>query len=123
LQPYNTCKEIEEQHCFTVLQQLSNIDKHRRIPLTVTRIGGWKTVFDTSGTPIHGFAPPHDDGAEALLSVPGTVAGQKVQVQAAIAVFIAFDEKIASDADVRIVLRAIGTSIEEITLPRFERFF
>jgi hypothetical protein len=58
-----------------------------------------------------------------LLAVPGAVAGQKVQVQTRIAMFIAFDEKIVSDADVRVVLRAIGTAIEEITLPRFERFF
>jgi hypothetical protein len=123
LQPYNTCKGIEEQHCFTVLQQLSNIDKHRRIPLTVARVGGWNTVVDASGTEIHGFATPRDDGAEAILSVPGAVSGQKVQVQSAIAVFIAFDERIASDADVRVVLRAIGASIEDVALPRFERFF
>jgi hypothetical protein len=123
LQPYNACKGREDQHAFFVLQQLSNIDKHRRIPLTVTRVGGWNTVFDALGTEIHGFATPRDDGTEALLAVPGAVAGQKVQVQTRLAVFIAFDEKIASDADVRIVLRAIGASIEDVLLPRFEKFF
>jgi hypothetical protein len=123
VQPYIACKGGETRSTLYFLHHLSNADKHRRILVTVPRGAGWNTVFDESGSEIHGFPTPRYDGTESRLGILPFTPTQKVQVQTSFVPFIAFDEGLPTDYDVRIIIDKIGASIEKTLLPRFEQFF
>lgn len=127
VQPYNTTQGIESLNTLCVLQKLSNTDKHRRIPLTVASAVGWNMIADPSSSQIYGFPAPRNDGAVADTGITGVTSpdtpSKKVNMQTLLTTFIQFDEGLPTDADVRIVLASIRSSIVDDLLPRFIGFF
>jgi hypothetical protein len=122
-QPYIACKGKETHSTLYYLQYLSNTDKHRRVVVAVARGAGYNTIFDESGNRISGFPTPRYDGTESRVGYIPPTATQKVQVQTSFVPFIAFDEGLPTDYDVRIIIDKICASIEKTLLPKFERFF
>ena len=110
LQPYHGGYDAR-RHSLWVLSELTNINKHRRILLTSLR---WD------------FASINNKAGEAVRRVDAEVvpefAGQ-MDVDDEFVAYIAFDEGVAKHAEVSNVLNTIAKTINDIVLPRFERFF
>jgi hypothetical protein len=126
LQPYADGKDVN--HSFIrALHQLTNINKHRRILLTVLKTIPAPQVLDAStGEVSYALINPPAPYEETRLG-PFPIVNGKVQVHTNFASFVAFDES-PNDAPARgfeivSLMEALGRIIGTVVFPRFERFF
>jgi hypothetical protein len=108
-QPYHG-GEMKHQTALWVLNELSNINKHRRVLLTKLDCG-WVTFDRETGV-------AHSRYAQAF---PATAEG--VNVEEDLVTYIAFDEGVAQGLEVSRTLNDIAWEMGENVLPQFERFF
>ena len=122
LQPYHLGQDWEKSVIAT-LDSLTNINKHRRVLLTLLR-GAYAedmSVIDRNGELWgHGTMPTFDDNAKFG---PFPLVGGQVQVNTQLLVSVTFDEGAAKGMEVTQCLNVWMRYVLEDIVPRFERFF
>jgi hypothetical protein len=122
LQPY-VCGEDFDKHALWVIDDLCNINKHRRLVLTGSRAfsANFETHIIDGKLWAHGELPIVDK--EATLGPFPINNGAKVQMDRNIVAFIAFDEGAYKDMEVSLVLNEMLKYVLKEILPKFRRFF
>jgi hypothetical protein len=124
LQPYFGGTEIDKSFLWN-LEQFSNINKHRRVLLTVLRTlpapEGLVTTRDEFGL-THALVNPALANSDAEVG-PVRVVGGKVQVNPPVIGFIGFAEGPPMGYEIWSYLEGTVRFVPEHVLPRFERFF
>jgi hypothetical protein len=123
LQPYHLGNDFAKS-IFWVVDEFSNINKHRRLVLTILR-GATGTIDETKiidGKLWIRTELPRVDQETKVGPFP-IVDGTHVQVNSQIIAFIAFDEGAAQGMEVSTCLGGMLNYIANNVVPRFERFF
>jgi hypothetical protein len=124
LQPYFGGAEVDKSFLWN-LEQFSNINKHRRVLLTVLRTlpapEGLVTTRDEFGL-THALVNPTLANSDAEIG-PVRVVGGKVQVNPPVIGFIGFAEGPPMGYEIWSYLEGTARFIPEHVLPCFERFF
>jgi len=123
LQPYRLGQDFDKDMLW-VLDDFCNINKHRRVLLTVLR-GGCGTIDETrtvDGKLWIRTELPRVDRDTKVGPFP-VVDGAQVQVNAQIIAFLAFDEGAAQGVEVSTCLGEMLKYVADHVVPRFERFF
>jgi hypothetical protein len=123
LQPFQLGKDFDKAFLW-VIDDFCNINKHRRLLLTMLR-GASGTIEETQT--IDGKLWVRTDLShverDARVGPFSIVDGGKVQIDAQVISFVAFDEGVAQGMEVSSRLGAMWKYIAEDVVPRFERFF
>jgi hypothetical protein len=124
LQPYFGGAEVNKSFLWN-LEQFSNINKHRRVLLTVLRTlpvpEGLVTTRDEFGLN-HALVNPALANNDAQIG-PVRVVGGKVQMNPPVVGFIGFAEGPPIGYEIWSFLEATVRFVPEHVVPRFERFF
>jgi hypothetical protein len=124
LQPYFGGADVDKSFLWN-LEQFSNINKHRRVLLTVLRTlpapEGMVTTRDASGM-IHAPVNPALVNSNTQIG-PVRVIDGKVQMNPPVIGFVGFAEGPPKGYEVWSFLEATVRFVPEQVLPRFERFF
>lgn len=121
LQPYLDSRGTEG-NVLVVLDELTNINKHRRVLLTI--LNPFFTRDPIVGTVRDGEVVrlPYVREAQTQATLKRGIGGQ-VEIDAYATVNVSFDEGAISGHEVVYVLERIATEIENGVMPLFDRFF
>ncbi|SRR6266851_275351 len=120
LQPYNLEKDMEKS-TLLVLDELTNINKHRRVLLTMLRGGPSNIeVIDANGELWAGGAMPVLDGNTKITA---TISSGQMQVDTQVFACVTFDEGAAKGLEVTTCLNEWIHYVLNGVIPMFERFF
>lgn len=124
LQPYHYGQKWETSP-IQVLDTFCNINKHRRLLLTVLAAHAARTEFlsSESGHHVHSTLTPSYDGAEVAVSPKPSRAGEIMEVKGKCFLFITFDERPAKGIEVSSCLFQLWNFVDKVVVSKFERFF
>jgi hypothetical protein len=121
LQPYHAGDGRSHTTALAVLDDLVNINKHRRILLTVLR-GGTASdmeVVDVNGEQwSYGELPVFNENTTVEIPAPS-----QVQVKVNLIAFVALNEGAAKDMEVTTLLASLQEYIDLALIPLFEPYF
>ena len=124
LQPYHygIKKELAP---IRVLDDFTNINKHRRILLTTLAAHSSHTEFisSASGHIVQDTLSPRYDGAEIAVGPIPSADGEQMEVKGKAIVFLTFNEGAAKGIEVSICLNQLWHFVDKIVVPKFARFF
>ena len=125
LQPYHLGQDFDKSTLF-VIDDLCNINKHRRILLT--SVHGGSVPFDEFQTVDIGGQPMVKIDVsrlnkDAKIGPFPIVDGTKVQVNSQVVAFIAFDEGAVKNMEMTHLMMSMMMFIRDEVIPKFERFF
>lgn len=108
-----------------VIDDFCNINKHRRILITVLAAHASHTEFISteSGRSFQQILSPRYDGAELAVGPIPSREGEKVEVKGGAAFFVTFNEGAAKGIEVSTVVNQLWHFVDKIVFPKFERFF
>jgi hypothetical protein len=123
LQPYNNGQN--DPNPLTVLETLCNINKHRRLLVTVLSPHSAHTeiVSSESGRSIQIVDATRGHDAEVAVSPRPSKAGETMEVEGKLAYFITFNERPTERVEIGSCLLALYRYVNEWIIPKFERFF
>ena len=124
LQPYHYGQKCESAP-IRVIDSFCNINKHRRVLLTVLAAHAAHTEFVSSESGSSAqqiLSPRYHDAEIAVGPVPAKV-GETVEVKGNLISFITFDEGAAKGLDVSSCLNHLWHFVDKVVVPKFERFF
>ena len=123
LQPYHYGLK-KEKAPIRVLDTFTNINKHRRILLTVLAAHHAHTEFTGSqtGHTIQSSLTPRYNNAEIAIG-PEPILGDELEVQGNVILLITFNEPPAEGHEVSGMLGQLWHFVDKFLVPRFERFF
>ena len=120
LQPYHAANP--DQALLAVLNEFTNINKHRRILLTCLKTVMPMPDLHFVGEQAWGTVNPPPTQGNAEFG-PFEVFGDEVKVQANVVAYVAFDEAPAQGFDVWSLLERISDYLNTIVFPKFGEFF
>jgi hypothetical protein len=109
----------------TMLEKLSNIDKHRHLNLTVTRVRINELVSFETGKAQGAWSIRSDSEVLESAVRADSSMGRAVGVERSLAPIITFDESALSDSatmPVEVVLQYCAYTVETLIVPKFEQF-
>jgi len=123
LQPYNAGQI--DRATVRVLDQLCNINKHRRILVTVLAAHYSRTTFLSSetGHSVQSTLTPRYPGAELAVGPIPAREGEEMQVEGEANFFVTFNEGITQGMEVAGLMNQLYGFVTDCVLPRFDRFF
>jgi hypothetical protein len=120
LQPYR-CGDNRSRRLL-ILDELCNINKHRRLLLTKAQyLGILADFYSNFGNAIKPFIPVGDRATDIGISLP-MQDGEQMKMKGQ-SVVVVFSEGAARGEEVCQCLGGLGLVISEWVIPRFERFF
>jgi hypothetical protein len=119
LQPYIT---RQDPSAFTVLETLCNLNKHRRLLLTVLSPHSARTEFRSSAS-IQIVDATGGHNAEVGVGPRPTRVGEIVEVEGKLLFFITFNEGAEKGVEIGSCLHALIEFVRDFVIPKFERFF
>jgi hypothetical protein len=121
LQPYKLGKDWEKASLW-VLNEFANVNKHRRLLVTVLRGGTGNFEFTKLGNDIwaRGRFPAFQENTKIGPFIPSQ---SKMQMKGQIVACITFDEGAAKGIEICTCLNAMLAEMFSNVLPRFEQFF
>jgi hypothetical protein len=123
LQPYHHGQDVEKAP-IRVLETFTNINKHRRILVTVLAAHHARTEFigTKTGHSVQSSLTPRYHNAEIAIS-PEPVFGDVMEVKGKAFFFITFNEQPAEGHEISGLLNHLWHFVNEFVVPKFERFF
>lgn len=122
LQPYHPDAKRTDHHPLFVLNELANINKHRRPLVSVLNILPVKFEFSgPGGSNIQAFGFGQDETTCVGVGPPMGL-GEKVDVKGHAVLSVVFDERFVKGVEVCQCLGILGYTVRDVVLPRFERF-
>lgn len=123
LQPYHHGQD-KEKAPIRVLETFTNINKHRRILVTVLAAHYARTEFigTQTGHSVQSSLTPRYHDAEIAIS-PEPVLGDMMEVKGKAFFFITFNERPAEGHEISGLLFQLWHFVNESVVPKFERFF
>jgi hypothetical protein len=108
-----------------VIDAFCNINKHRRVLLTVLAVHVARTQITSSesGTSVQEILSPRYHDAEIAVGPVPSKAGETVEMKGDFISFITFDEGAAKGMDISGVLNQLWHFVDKALLPKFEKFF
>jgi len=124
LQPYH-CGERTESSALRIIDLFCNINKHRRILLTIPAVSVSRTEFISteSGHSVQQTLTPRYPNAEIAVGPVPTRLGEEVEVKGDALFFIMFNEGAAKDINIAGVLNQLWHFVDKTIVPKFEKFF
>jgi hypothetical protein len=124
LQPYHYGQNCEFA-TIRVLDAFCNINKHRRVLLTVLAAHMSRTEFTSSesGSSVQEILSPRYDDAEIAIGPTPSKVGETVEVKGDLIFFITFNEGTVAGMEIAKCLNALYRFVNEGIVPRFENFF
>jgi hypothetical protein len=124
LQPYHLGQDLQKSTLW-ILNEFTNINKHRRILVTVLRGGESKTnleIFNIEGEPWTKGPMPSFDENTKLGPFPVNTKGQ-VEMNVQVFAVVTFDEGPTKGMEITSALNGMAWVVKERIVPRFERFY
>lgn len=124
LQPYHYGQDCERAP-IRVLDSFCNINKHRRVLVTVLAVHASRTdiISSATGYSVQQTFSPRYHNTEIAVGPAYSVPGETVEMKGDALFFITFDEGVAKDIEVASCLRQLWGFVNDDVLSRFEKFF
>src|SRR6266545_1165396 len=126
LQPYQGGQLNAHLHPLWVLNQLTNIDKHRTLALTTIRGDNQNiVVIDGDGQIIGSAVPPKvlRDSTEIIIDASSVSDVEKVIVEFKTKLTVAFNDAPVTDREVNSIMHGLCKFMKNSVVPAFEPFF
>jgi hypothetical protein len=125
LQPYGNWQNWGPPDPLTILDTLSNINKHRRVLLTVLspHIARTEMTSSETGKSIHIADASRGHDTEIAVTPRPSRIGETVDVEGKLAYFITFNDGPAKRIEIGTCLLGLSDCLGKLIIPKFERFF
>ena len=124
LQPYHYGQKCESAP-IRVLDAFCNVNKHRRVLLTVlaAHIARTQITSSESGISVQEIVTPRFHNAEIAVGPMPVKTGETVEMKGDLISFVTFDEGAAKGMDISGVMNHLWLYVDRFLIPSFEKFF
>ena len=125
LQPYHHPADKRAGTPIRVIDDFTNINKHRRLLITVPAAYASKAKFKSSvvGETVQTTLGPRYDGAELGVSPKPSSPDETMEVEGHAIFFITFNEGAAKGIEISSCMNQLWHFVDKFVIPKFERFF